>query len=234
MANCPRCGNKMEKGWNFCPRCGYRHSADLGFNSFDKIFSRAFRQMREMNKQIEKQFEAFDISPFFRPLTREDMEKVRGGKPVKKGFSIRIFQRNHNKPKVYIRTFGDVDREKIKHELYEQLGKKRSTEKKTRILFPKLFRPKEEKPGHKIALKMPSVTEEPKTEVRRTDSRVVVEIDMPGVKSMGMIDVRELENSVEVKAIADNKAYFKILTKPAQYRMAGKKFREGKLTLEFM
>jgi HSP20 family molecular chaperone IbpA len=80
---------------------------------------------------------------------------------------------------------------------------------------------------------VPETTEEPKMQVRRTDSKVVVELDMPGVESMGMIDIRELESSIEVKAAAEKKAYFKILTKPAQYRLAGKRFENGRLFLEF-
>jgi hypothetical protein len=38
---------------------------------------------------------------------------------------------------------------------------------------------------------------------------------------------------VEVKAIARDRAYFKILTKPAQFMLSQKSFKDGTLHLEF-
>lgn len=233
--NCPRCGTKIEKGWNYCPRCGYRPGAGIFGQAFEEIFPRFMKQMEEMNKQLEKEFEALDLSPFFR--TRP--EELKLGKPVRKGFSIRIFQRNRERPKLFVKTFGDVNRERIQREIQEQLGQRVKVgpaipeKRKARLLFPSIRKPKEPKPEHKIKLKIPKVTEEPKTEVKKLGSKVVVDIDLPGVKSMAMVDVKELENSVEVKAVSDGKAYFKILTKPAQFRLTGKNFKHGKLHLEF-
>jgi len=235
IMKCPRCGTKMEKGWNYCPRCGYRPGIGIFAQTFDEIFPRFMKQMEEMNKQLEKEFEAFDISPFFKIKPGE----VKFSKPVKKGFSIRIFQRNNEKPKVFVKTFGNVNRERIQKEIQEQFGQRVRTgpsmyeKHKTRILFPSLRKPKEPKPEHKIKLKMPEVTEEPRTEVRSLGSRVVVDIELPGVESMAMVDVKELESSVEIKAVAKDKAYFKILTKPAQSRLIRKDFKKGRLHLEF-
>jgi hypothetical protein len=233
--NCPRCEIKIEKGWNYCPRCGYRPGTGIFGQAFDEIFPRFMKQMEETNKQLEKEFEAFDLSPFFRIKPRE----LKTGKPVRKGFSVRIFQRNRERPKVFVRTFGNVNRERIQREIQEQLGQRikagptRPEKRRARILFPSLRKPKEPEPEYKIKLKMPHVTEEPKTEVRRLDSKVVVDIDLPDVESMAMVDVKELENSVEVKAVSDGKAYFKILTKPAQFKLTSKDFKKGKLHLEF-
>lgn len=230
--DCPRCGTNIEKGWNYCPRCGYRPGTGIFGQAFEEIFPKIMKQMNQMNKQLEKEFEAFDLSPFFRAKPME----LKPGKPVRKGFSIRIFQRNRQRPKVFVRTFGDVNRERLQEKIQEQLGQRvtaRPEKQKTKILFPSLRKPKEPEPDYKIKLKMPGATEEPKTEVRRLDSKVVVDINLPGVESMAMVDIKELENSVEVKAVSDGKAYFKILTKPAQFKLTSKSFKKGKLHLEF-
>jgi hypothetical protein len=52
---------------------------------------------------------------------------------------------------------------------------------------------------------------EPATNVRRLADRLIFEIEMPGVKSQSEISIKKLENSIEVKAITKNKAYFKII-----------------------
>lgn len=230
--DCLRCGIKIEKGWNYCPKCGYRPGIGIFGQAFEEIFPKFMKQMNQMNKQLEKEFEAFDLSPFFRTKPME----LKPGKPVRKGFSIRIFQRNRQRPKVFVRTFGDVNRERLQKEIQEQLGQRvtaRPEKQGTRILFPSLRKPKEPEPDYKIKLKMPGATKEPKTEIRRLESKVVVDIDLPGVESMAMVDIKELENSVEVKAVSDGKAYFKILTKPAQFKLTSKSFKKGKLHLEF-
>ncbi|MEM5798763.1 MAG: hypothetical protein QXP39_01815, partial [Candidatus Aenigmatarchaeota archaeon] len=76
-------------------------------------------------------------------------------------------------------------------------------------------------------------TEEPKAEIKRLDSKIVVELDLPNVKSESDISIQELEQSVEIRAIAGKKAYFKIITKPEQFRLVKKRFSNGKLYLEF-
>ena len=75
-------------------------------------------------------------------------------------------------------------------------------------------------------------TEEPKTCVRRLGDNIVVEVKLPDVKDEGDIEVKSLENSIEVKAMAGDKAYFKILTKPPQTGILRKSFKKGILYLE--
>ncbi len=68
--------------------------------------------------------------------------------------------------------------------------------------------------------------------MRRIDSKVIVNIELPGVKASD-IQITQRQESIEVKAFAGEKAFFKILTKPAQFRITSKKFEKGKLHLEF-
>jgi HSP20 family molecular chaperone IbpA len=220
---CPRCGNETEKGWEYCPKCG-RDLRNQEF--FSEVFNRINREFREMDKLFERNIEAMDISSFFR-------------KPVKprgSGFSIRITQRSGNKPDVSVKTYGNVDKEKIREELHK-VGVKApenfEIEKKKQEEVRRKEEPRALVQSVHLGMGEPKKTEEPQAEVRRTESKVIVDIDMPDVKSEDHIEVKDLESSVEVKARAGDKAYFKILTKPAQSRLTSKRFEKGVLYLEF-
>lgn len=227
---CPNCGKDIGKVHSFCPFCGARLRRK---SLFEDIFSRFNREMSQMEKQsrhmdrmFEKQFEAFDITPFFRA-------------PKGKGFTIKIIQKGREKPEVSVQTFGNVDKEKVARQVREQfqLGKPIKITLGPQVPAKAAQRPAPERPKTLQEMRPPApapkVTEEPKTEVKKTDGRVTVNMELPGVKSEKDIEVRDLEQSVEVKALAGDKAYFKILTKPGQFRLSKKEFRNGRLILEF-
>ena len=201
----------MEKGWSYCPSCGFR--VERGF--FDDMFSRIKRELfdREM-KAFERQAEALDLSPFFR--------NPKGG-----GFSIKIYRSGASVPKVYVKTFGDVDRNQVEKAVYSQLGVR---DKGVQELRRRATQIQREEKKTATGLKQ---AEEPRTSVRSLGDRVVVDIDLPGVKSPGEISINELENSVEVKAMVGDKAFFKILTKPPQFRVVQRTFSNNTLHLEF-
>jgi len=212
---CPRCSKDVEKSWDFCPHCG----AMLTMNLLDDMMEKMNRQMKEISKSLEKNFEIFDLSPYFK--------KSGGG-----GFSIKIVQSNHKRPKVSVRTFGDLDSEKIEKQVYKRLGAKPAGNDRDSGFLHRLGLSKDGKPETK-KLPVPKKTEEPNTDVKRLASKVMVVMDMPGVKSEKDIEIRELENSIEVRALAGDKAYFKILTKPEEFSLSSRKFSKGKLRLEF-
>jgi len=54
--------------------------------------------------------------------------------------------------------------------------------------------------------------QEPKANIRRLSDSVIYEIEMPGVNSLDNININKVHNSIEIKAKAKNKAYFKIIT----------------------
>jgi len=70
---------------------------------------------------------------------------------------------------------------------------------------------------------------EPKTNIRRFSDKVVYEIDMPGVKSIKDISIIKLENSIEIKALAKNKYYSKLI--PINLPIINYEFAKGKLIL---
>ncbi len=205
----------MDKGWKYCPKCGNSLQRN-GFFSIDigRIFDRFQKMQEEMSKSVEKDFEVFDLSPAF-------------GKPIRKnarGFTIRITRAGDREPKVSVKAFGDVNKETVKEEVKELAG-----DAGINIRQPETMK----QPESEKELPPVKYTEEPKTSVRRLDSKVLVEIEIPGVKSEDDIRITELESSVEVRAVAGEKAYFKILTKPGEFRITKKDFEKGKLVIEF-
>lgn len=198
---CRVCGHDMKEDWEYCPRCGSRSRTVMP--NFNDIFSRVEKQMKDMDKDFEKNFEIMDLSPLFKDIGR-------GGK----GFSIKITRAGDEKPKVEVKKFGE---------------EQPAAEKKESGLMERIrpFRPKEQP-----APRTPKTMEEPKTDVRKAGNRVIVDIHLPGVKSEKDILIRPLENSIEVKAFSGDKAYFKILTKPANSRVTRMPFSNGILRLE--
>jgi len=217
---CSECGSALERGWRYCPRCGSRPVRGINFSN---IFSRMRKEMDEMSRGVDKSFErnmeAFDISPYFRK------------QPKSSGFTIKIVSGTGMKPKINVRTFGDVKREDVNKQVSEQLGYK------TKQKIPVGHRSEEHKlpvdPGQEKRFPVTKTTEEPATEVRRENSSVVVEMKIPGVKREEDIDIQEREASVEVRAVAGDHGFFKILTKPEKYSLVDKRFDKGKLHLVF-
>jgi HSP20 family molecular chaperone IbpA len=52
---------------------------------------------------------------------------------------------------------------------------------------------------------------EPKTNLKRLPNKIIYEISMPGVNSIENVAINRLENTIEVKAISNSKAYYKII-----------------------
>jgi HSP20 family molecular chaperone IbpA len=249
--SCPRCGHKIEKGWNFCPFCGYRpdksppaFSGTFG-GIMDKLMKKLAKQMESIDREsrdMDRDIQVMDLSPMFKEMGGMDMEKMQKnlkvmGKPGARGFTIRISRTNDNQPKVNVDTFGNMD-EAMQNQIKEQLkhmGIKLEVRPRKQGESPRPSARQKKRPTEpkRKALPTPKYTEEPKASVRRIDSKVLVDIEIPGVKSEDDIDINELESSVEVRAMAGDKAYFKIFTKPAQFSLSKQDFKNGRLHLEF-
>jgi len=189
---CPGCGREIDRKWTYCPYCGFRVKKDFFTSIFERVFQRFNREFREIEKLMERDFEALDISQYFRPKHT-------------RGFSIKIVSQTGKPPKITVRSWG-IPKQRLEQAVKQELKQK---------------------------LPVVETTEEPKAEIRRTDSKVLVDLELPGVKSENDISVQELSQSVEVRALAGKKAYFKIITKPPQFRLVKKSFSDGKLHLEF-
>lgn len=258
---CPLCGSKTRGEWKFCAVCGGRlpRRAALfpfGLENLFKSFSREFERMEKDMKQSEKDFGVIDL--------REMEPMFRGRRPGARGFTISISTKTGERPKIDVKTFGDIERRQLEEQLARQLGVNQKEIKSAEIrvapnapAFKPALRvaptgqapraqpteavraapvqaqaasPKVDAPG---APATPTVTEEPKAKITQMPGKVLVELELPGVKNEGDIEVSEMPESVEVKAKAKDKVYFKIITLPPELKIAASVFKNERLRLEF-
>ncbi len=225
---CKRCGKQVEKGWRYCPNCGSIIHVPRK-SLFDDIFSRFRNEFSGMGRMQNKQFEVLDLSPLF----KGGPAKVRGTMvPARKGFTIKITRSGNQKPRIDVRTFGNVNNDEVRKEVADEmrsLGISNGGQQ-----FPKpAQRPAETVAKPESEEKPAKVTEEPETTVKREGQKVMVDMKLPDVKAEEDIRISQLESSVEVRARAGDKAYFKIITKPGQLAISSKSFKKGQLHLEF-
>lgn len=222
---CLRCGRKVKKDFDYCPYCaanlkikkdmkdygllGKNDMADMGFNI--KMPFGLNRLFNSLLKEVDKQFKEFDKD------LAEDKKKFYMDKKIKptSGISISISTNTGEKPKIKIMGFGPEFKNIECKELKEQEGKLKKVE------FS------EEKAKKLVGLPR----KEASTKVRRLSNKIIYEIDLPGVKSIRDVIINKLENSIEIKAIAKDNAYFKLL--PLNLPLLNYKLKEGKLILEF-
>jgi BMFP domain-containing protein YqiC len=74
---------------------------------------------------------------------------------------------------------------------------------------------KKELEDKKILKEIPEIEklprEEAKTKIKRLRDFIIYEIDLPGIKSIDDVEIKKLENSIEIKAIGKDKVYFKLI-----------------------
>ena len=128
------------------------------------------------------------------------------------GISISISTSGNRPPEIKVRSFGNVP------EFSEE--EQRIKNKAEKIKFPVS--------DSKKFAGLPK--KEPETTIRRLSNKVVYEIKLPGVKTLKDISIIQLESSIEIKALADKKVFYKII--PINLPINKYNLSEGILTLE--
>ena len=216
---CKNCGERISDKYKYCPYCSaqLRRNQDLGMlgrddfmPSMDEVrFPRGFNMIfNSLLKNLDKQFKELDTG-----RERIDLDKFQKGPKINKGgLSISISTSGDRPPEIKVRSFGD---QKFKRQ-EEKI--KRGIKKKIKKL-----------PQKKLSIgKLPK--KEPKTNIRRLGDRVIYEIELPGVKSIKNVSIIQLENSIEIKAVAKDKAYVKLI--PISMPITDYDLEKGKLVLE--
>ncbi|VVB61017.1 Uncharacterised protein [uncultured archaeon] len=73
---------------------------------------------------------------------------------------------------------------------------------------------------------------EPKIDITRLPGKIAVDAELPSVVSGNDISTTLLGESMEIRAIAPEKMYFKVVPVPRRMRIIGSSFLEGKLRVE--
>ncbi len=192
---------------NKCNFCGYKINNDwnycpnCGKPTKDRNIEGIFSGMFE---DIEKEFERID-----KMFKTSDFDfkspKIKGG-----SIHITVQSGTGMEPKVEIRTSGEY--KKLEPEIKRRFGLQEITEK--------------EEKQRKV-----KITEEPKAKKIMKGNKTIITIELPDVKSEEDIEIKRLEQSIEIKAFAGDKAYFKLIPIPENATI-NKKFKDGILEIE--
>lgn len=208
---CPNCGERIKEGWEFCPHCGEEIEIEKPkekerITPFGSIFGDIDKEFERIDKMFG--FDSFKLPSF------KMKPGMKGG-----GVSITVQSGTGMKPKVEVKTSGEY--KKLEPELKRKLGVKPTIEE---VEEEKVEKKKRE-------VKLPKVTEEPETEIQTIGNKQIISIKIPDVKSEDDIEIKKLEQSIEVKALADDKAYFKLIPVSRDATIS-KKFKDGVLKIE--
>ncbi|MBI5148105.1 zinc ribbon domain-containing protein [Candidatus Pacearchaeota archaeon] len=213
---CPRCKEKLDKDFSFCPYCGFSLEKkkdnfwDDGFLDeidFESMFSKF--PFANLMQEIEKQFRDIDKTI----KKEEEVKKM----PVESGISISISTSNIGKPVIKVNRIGKG--QQIPLRIVGVQPVMETTHQNLRNL--------EDKEIERMS-KLPR--KEAEAKVRRLSKKIIYEIDLPGVDSLKNVSIDRLENSIEVKAFTKDKAYFKLI--PLKLPILRYSLKEGKLILE--
>jgi HSP20 family molecular chaperone IbpA len=206
---CPKCEREVKEDWEFCPYCGYSLKEKYREERFFEEFE-SFGDFNRIFERIEREFEEMFKMPVFR------IPKIRVSSPGVSGISITIHSRTGMKPKIEVKTYGDY--KKFEPEIKKRLG----------IRVP-VEEVEEEKPRVEREVK---VTEEAETEVKTLGNKMIISVKLPGVESEDDIEIKRLEESLEIKAFAGDKAYFTLIPLPGTASIVKKEFKNGVLRVE--
>ncbi len=207
---CKNCGNKISAKYDFCPYCG---------NSFE---GRENYGMLGKNDSVNN-FENFTNS-FFGSFGGKMLGKIFEGtmKMLEKEMQKEI--KNKTKyPRTNMQLFINGKRINLDGQT-QHIQQIRKPQQIKEMPLNNLS----QKSLKKIST-LPK--QEPLTNIRRFSDQVIYEIDMPEVSSIKDVSIIKLENSIEIKAIAKNKVYVKLI--PINLPITNYKLSQGKLILEF-
>lgn len=196
---CKRCGEKIGKDFDFCPYCGTKNSGNaedwgmLGKNDFiqetepfqNSLFGNAgFGMLDKMLGSAMKMLE-------------NEMQKEFNEMQNHKRIPHSNFELFINGKRIDPRNI------KVSQRQIKQPVKKQQKASSQKLL--KTFDENQQKKFSKLS------KQTPETKVRRLSNKIVYEIQVPGVKSIEDVSIIKLEKSIEIKAIAKDKAYEKII-----------------------
>lgn len=212
---CPKCGEKINNSYNFCPYCRSQLKDSSNFlddENWGLLGKNDFMPNEEI--RLPMGFNAL-FNSLIKNLNNQFKEigniedKQKKIKMKKGGIGISIYTSGNKPPEIKVTSFGNSP------ELKEQ--------EKSRVKDLKL---PESEAGKFAGLPK----KEPETNIRRLSNKVVYEINMPGVKSIKDVSIIQLENSIEIKALAKNKVFYKII--PINLPIRNYNFSKQKLVLE--
>ena len=84
---------------------------------------------------------------------------------------------------------------------------------------------------HEKPVRIPKTTEEPEMKIHRSQNKQIITLNLPDVKNLEDIEIKQLHQSIEIKAFAGDKAYFKLIPIPSNASV-NNEFKDGVLKIE--
>lgn len=135
------------------------------------------------------------------------------------GVNITIRSGTGMEPKIDVKTTGEY--KKLEPDIKRKLGIRKGVSEV-----------EEEPEKVKPRRKPPKITEEPETNIKRKGNKISIKIKLPDVKDSKDIEIRKLKQSLEVKAFAGDKAYFKLIPVNPNLQIYDRNFEDGILNIE--
>jgi len=213
---CKHCNKKVSGKYDFCPYCGRsvigksKKKDDFGMLGEDD-------NIDEFERLSKSMFDGFG---------GKIMNKMLGSamKMLEKELEKEMKQKKNIHPRTNFQLFINGKRVNLNGAAMQQSAKQKD-KKQTKEVILNYFSQEAQKKFSNLPRK------EPSTDIRRLSDKVVYEINLPGVNSMKDISLMKLENSLEIKAVGKNKAYFKTI--PINLPIINNNFADEKLVLEF-
>jgi len=185
---CRKCNNKINNKFDFCPYCGnsVRGNSEEDFGMLGK--NDAFNEFDDFSKSLFGGINNGIIDKMFgsamKMLEREMQKEMK---------------KTSSQPRTNFQMF--INGKRVN---FGEGNTSKGEKEKKKISQIEL-------PQNKLKNFSKLKKENPKTNIRRFSSKIVYEIDVPGVKKIEDISITKLENSIEVKAVSKAKAYSKII-----------------------
>jgi len=207
---CQSCGKKIKDSFNFCPNCGGKTKKEnLGLlGEQDTLNTHQPLLLPGPKPGILDSLIGKMVNSAFGAVEKELSKEMQKDLNNMMNMPKQNFQLMINGKKIDPASLG-----------FGEPEKKEKPIRVNRILTDK---------KRKEIAALPK--KDPKTNVRRLSDKIIYEMDVPGVKTLEDVSINQLENSIEIKALANKKAYEKII----QVGMPIKRYflSSGKLTLE--
>lgn len=184
---CKKCGSKISESNSFCPSCGVKlneNDTDWGMlGKNDAPENELDMLSKTLFNSLNSGFLNKMIGSAMKMIEKE-MKKVDNNPQFKKNnFQLYINGKRINPENIKLTQSPAKPEGSIKKNLSKEKLKKFA-------ILPK---------------------QEPLSNMKRFSDEVVYEIDIPGVESINDIIISKLESSIEIKALAKDKVYSKII-----------------------
>lgn len=207
---CQNCDERIKSSYNFCPNCGVQlreTSKDWGMLGKNDTVKQNFNEPKMLGgisgNILNKLMSkvAKDLSKMQGDMTERDMQEA-----MKSLFpGVKVTVKKSQNPMM-------------------QNSNKKDENKEDKKMLPIEFSEKNLKKWSN------SKKEEPSSKLKRIGDKIQYEIEVPGVNSIKDISILKLENGIEIKAIAEEKAYQKTI--PIDLPLKKFTLLREKLTLE--